>query len=148
MESQMNSSSSPKELEIGKELKRLAIRRGAEVTRETYEVFTSDLMGYELSDIQEALYAIGSEEINNFTKRWPEIGYLKRAIEKQANSRKSFDSRVRNCQNRECIQGMVRVFDSDCYCTGVVACPSCGGTPWFKDSLIHNQCLLKDKGLL
>ena len=139
--------SSTKRLEILKELKRLALRRGAEPSKEALEVFADDLMPYQLEDIQEALYAIGALEIDNFSKRWPEIGFFKRAIEKHRISRQSADSRIAPCQNRDCIQGMVRVWD-DGFCTGVKACQLCGGPSWFKASLDHNFFLLKENGLI
>jgi translation initiation factor IF-2 len=147
MENEMSSTITSKKSEIVKELRRLAVKRRAEISKEDLEIYTEELMYFDLEDVQEALLIMGDEEMNNFSKRWPEIGYFKRMIEKYAKLRRTSNSAIAGCQNRKCIQGMVRVVNSKGFCTGVIACALCGGPAWFKASLEHNFYLLKEKGL-
>lgn len=137
-----------KRSELAKELKRLALMRGTELEPDAYPVYVDELMRFQMDDVESALQAIGREPRKSFEKPFPEVGVLIAECERQEKLRRSSLSAVRACLNKECIQGMVRVFNGEGWCTGVVACPACGGPPWLMDALDKNKWLLKENGLL
>jgi len=126
----------------------LALRRGADLDPEAYSVYAEDLLRFQLDDIEAAFKAIGLEPRKAFEKPFPEIGILVAECDRQEKLRRGSLSPVRNCGNRECRLGMVRVFDAAGYPTGVVRCGVCGGPSWFQDALDSNKFLLKGNGLL
>lgn len=132
---------------MAKELSRLALRRGVNVPPEQMDVYIDDLMRFQADDIEEALLAIGREEPKAFESKWPMSIVLVKECERQEAFRRGQTSKIKDCPSKECIQGMVRVYDANGWCTGVVACPACGGPSWMADSLEHNRRLLRDNGL-
>lgn len=113
---------------------------------DTLDVYVQDLMRFQSDDIEAALTAFGKESPKSFEKRWPEVGLLIAECERQEKQRKGFTSKIKSCENKECIIGMVRVFDRNGWPTGVVACPCCGGPSWFHDALDKNKWTLKENG--
>lgn len=128
-------------------MRRLALRRGADLDPEAYSVYAEDLMRFQMDDIEAAFKAIGLEPRKAFEKPMPEIGILVEECTRQEKLRRGATSPIRACGSDACSKGMVRVFDASGYPTGVKACPACGGPTWFQEALDSNKHLLRENGL-
>jgi hypothetical protein len=135
---------SSKEYEIAKALTRLSIQRQAEVSEETFMVYADSLREFMAEDVRSACEAIGREPRKSFEKPFPEVGMLIEECRRQSSRRQSLLSRTKACG--ACIQGMVRVFNAQGYCTGVIACKLCSGPTWFSAALEHNKKLMEECG--
>lgn len=137
MKNQTDLPSSLKGLEIAKELRRLAIRRGTDVEVEAYAVFVEDLSLFHLDDIAAACKVIGSEPRKSFEKPFPEVGVLIEECKRQESMRRNSSGGKKGC--KLCTHGMELIFNEKGWSLGVVPCRNCGAPSWFDDSLWHNH---------
>jgi hypothetical protein len=124
--------STSKVYETVKALTEMAIRRQADVSKETYAVFADDLKRFNIEDIRAACRAIGTMSRKQGDKAFPEVGMIIAECERQEKMRRRDAYKGIRCP--DCCDGLVYAPDG----RGVLPCRSCNAATWFQDSLAHN----------
>jgi hypothetical protein len=125
-----------------KALSRLSVQRQAEVSDETFAVYADSLRDFQAEDVRSACESIGREPRKSFEKPFPEVGVILEECRRQQSMRSRTVSRFKACGN--CIDGMVRVFNEQGWCTGVIKCFKCLGPAWFDAAVESNKRLLAE----